>query len=404
MKICSLTFSYPRSKDDVQCRFMHLLCKELAKKHEVHIVTSNSVDTKKFEVIEGVNVHRFNYFFPRRFQRVTYGTSMAQILKESFSAKLLFPFLCFSFFVNAFRVGRKCDIFHAQVAYAGIFGVFANFFLKKPLVVTCRGTDINTAVKHKWLGVVMQFVLRRADMVVCVSDDLRDKVVNVLGIDKARVVRIANGVDREMFKPGNKLVLRKKLGVAKDKVVITFVGQLIEVKGVVDLIKAADLLVKKDKNILFLLVGGGSKEADYKAEVKKLGLDDFFVFTGYKKAVEVARFLGLSDVFVLPSLAEGRPNVILEAFATKLPVVSTNVGGIPELVEDGVSGYVVKKNNPSELAGALRKLVLSESKRKSMGAKGYDFLIRNGLTWESTGKRYDEVLSSFKKVISRRRS
>lgn len=116
---------------------------------------------------------------------------------------------------------------------------------------------------------------------------------------------------------------------------------------------------------------------------------------------DIPLWISASDILVLPSLSEGRPNVILEALACEVPVVATDVGGIPELMVDGETGYLVPAKNPGELSRKINKLLENKSQRENMGKLGRKSIIQRGLTWEAHAKKtvdiYSELLENASK-------
>ena len=149
-----------------------------------------------------------------------------------------------------------------------------------------------------------------------------------------------------------------------------FVGRLAGVKGVPILIDAAARLAGAYPDLTLRLVGDGPDRKALEAEVAKRGLQDRIVFLGYKSQAEVAEELARTDVFVLPSFAEGVPVVLMEAMAAQVPVLTTRIAGVPELVEDGVSGRLVSPGDVDAFAEALDELLSDADLRRSCGAAG----------------------------------
>jgi glycosyltransferase involved in cell wall biosynthesis len=161
--------------------------------------------------------------------------------------------------------------------------------------------------------------------------------------------------------------LRPRTGVT-DR--LLFVGRLAAVKGV-PLLLAALVRARKERPALTLsLVGDGPERASLEAEARTMGLEQVVTFLGYRSQEEVAHLLAQSSVLVLPSFAEGVPVVLMEAMATGLPVVATRIAGIPELVEDGVSGRLVPPGEEEPLARAILEVTASPAVAATMGAAG----------------------------------
>jgi len=153
---------------------------------------------------------------------------------------------------------------------------------------------------------------------------------------------------------------------------LLFVGRLDQVKGVVVLFGAVASMIAKGSPVSLTLVGDGPQRAELEARVRSMGIADSVHFAGYCSQEEVQQQLAASDVFVLPSFAEGVPVSLMEAMARSLPVVATNVGGVTELVQDGVNGLVVAPGDADALEAALDRLVTDADLRHRFGRAGHD--------------------------------
>ena len=151
---------------------------------------------------------------------------------------------------------------------------------------------------------------------------------------------------------------------------LVFVGRLAAVKGVPVLLDALARLRSTGRQVTLTLVGDGEDRAWIEARIKALDLGDAVTITGYQSQEAVAGHLAASDVFVLPSFAEGLPVVLMEAMAARLPVVTTRIAGIPELVEDGQNGFIVPPGDAEGLAGRLASLLDDADMRARFGAAG----------------------------------
>jgi glycosyltransferase involved in cell wall biosynthesis len=145
------------------------------------------------------------------------------------------------------------------------------------------------------------------------------------------------------------------------------VGRMIAAKGVDTLLKAADILLKTG-SFLFLIAGDGPDREDFTSMADTLGLRQSVRFLGYRQ--DIPTLLKAADLFVLPSLSEGLPLSVLEAMAAKRAIVATRVGGIPDLVEDGITGLLVNPGDAVALAEAINALAIDPDRRISMGMAG----------------------------------
>jgi sugar transferase (PEP-CTERM/EpsH1 system associated) len=185
-----------------------------------------------------------------------------------------------------------------------------------------------------------------------VSKELENWLINVIGIKKQKVKRIYNGIDTVVFSPQKKR-LNKKLFT------IGTVGRLAAVKDQVTLIKAVEILIQDfselKHSICLKIVGDGPLFNDLDAYIRKNSLEDYVELLGAKDNVE--ELMQSFDVFVLPSLVEGIALTMLEAMATGLPVIATNVGGNPELISEGENGFLVQSQQPRLLAKMIKRYI-----------------------------------------------
>lgn len=190
------------------------------------------------------------------------------------------------------------------------------------------------------------------DQFVTVSRDLARWLVEDIGLPRGKVLSICNGVDTHRFRPGGRQAARAILGIGPEPIVIGTVGRLDPVKDQAGLLRAFSR-VADDPRALLLIAGDGPCRAELKTTVSALGLDGRVRLLGERD--DVPSVLTAMDVFVLCSIGEGISNTILEAMASGLPVVATRVGGNPELVVDGSTGFLVEPRSPAALAAPLRR-------------------------------------------------
>ncbi|NOG84384.1 MAG: glycosyltransferase family 4 protein [Planctomycetes bacterium] len=233
------------------------------------------------------------------------------------------------------------------------------------------------------------------DRIVCVSDMVKRFAIQTQKINSKKLLTIRNGIDDEpLVQDMTTANLRKGWGIPIDHPVVCTITHLEEHKGVVYLIKAASLLLKSRENVTFLLVGNGSLKDSLIKLCMKLNIEKRVIFTGER--IDTPEILSLIDVFVLPSIREGLGLSILEAMSHGKPIIATKVGGIPEIVTDGVNGILVPPCNPDALVSALETLLKNKEKREQMGFHG------KRICNESFGSKamvnkiellYDELLS-----------
>ncbi|ARC90842.1 glycosyltransferase [Rhodovulum sp. MB263] len=208
--------------------------------------------------------------------------------------------------------------------------------------------------------------IRRARFVACISHFCRSQaMIHARPADWPKLAIVHCGVEPDRYRRD------PALGPAATRELL-FVGRLAAVKGVPLLLEAMARLGANCADARLTLIGDGPERARIEAEAARLGLGARVVFAGYRSQDEVAKALARSDLFVLPSFAEGVPVVLMEAMAAGLPVIATRIAGIPELVEDGVSGLVVDPGSATALTAAIGTVLADPEGAARMGAAGRD--------------------------------
>jgi glycosyltransferase involved in cell wall biosynthesis len=306
-------------------------------------------------------------------------------MAKSFLAKLQVLPMMFVFLLKTVSEARHMHLIYANWLGAGIVGAVAGMLTGKPLVVSFRGDDGYLARDRYIWRKLTKFVTGRASLIVPVSRELRDIMLD-LGIprEKCRVPRF--GVDVDMFHPPS------EPRPVREHVRILFVGSLIARKGLHDLLDA--LADPELATARLTIVGDGPDLEKLRAQSDRLGLADNTEWKGLLPPEAVARLMRHTDLVCLPSYMEGRPNVVNEAMASGLPVISTRIGGIPDMVRKGETAFLVEPGDVEELRKCLIRLVSDPDLRARMGAAGHEFLVKSGVSWDSTAEEFDELFSS----------
>jgi teichuronic acid biosynthesis glycosyltransferase TuaC len=264
--------------------------------------------------------------------------------------------------------------------------------LAVPVFLTALGSDINVYAQQRLRRPQIVRALRRADAVSAVSRALAERIVD-LGTERKKVHWIPNGVDADRFfrvrgRPAS--ALRHEMGLADRDKVLVFVGRLHSVKGLNHLLEALHALRSTGRlGFATILVGDGDRRSELEGYVRTHSLSDVVCLPGEVPHHDVPRWLQAADVFCLPSLMEGMPNVILEAQACGLPVVATRVGGIPDMVAAG-AGILVEPGRPDALAEALDTAMHIDWDR--------DWIARAAQlqSWDAVAAKYLAVVESIR--------
>jgi glycosyltransferase involved in cell wall biosynthesis len=214
-------------------------------------------------------------------------------------------------------------------------------------------------------------MLKRADALVAVANAHRDYLVRVEGLPREKIRVIHNGVDASLYRPGTdeeRAGVRRLLGLQKEHIVIMTVASLKPLKRLDALIRSTATMLSADARLRLVIVGGGPDREALESLARTLGVADRVLMTGIRDDVNV--LLRAADIFVLSSRTEAFPNVVLEAMATGLPVVTTDVGSVREMVEEGTSAFVVSPEDEASLSDAIHRLVNGADLRSRMGVRG----------------------------------
>jgi len=258
------------------------------------------------------------------------------------------------------------DILHLNSSKAGVIGAIAGRHAKvKKIVYTAHGFVFNEPMPG-WKKIIYllaeKFSAKYKDAIICVSEFDRQTAIKNKIASETKLVTVNNGVGPIDFIDSK--TAREKLNLPPDKIVIGTIANFYETKGLVYLIKAAKLITEKFPDVIFRLIGFGQLENDLKAEIQRLNLSDRF-FIG--KVENGKNYLKAFDYYILSSVKEGFPYAILEAMQTGLPIVATNVGGIPEMISDKTNGLLVKSADPRALAQALTSLLQDKNLAAQLG-------------------------------------
>ncbi|MEO5689590.1 MAG: glycosyltransferase [Burkholderiaceae bacterium] len=286
-------------------------------------------------------------------------------------------------------------VLHAHCAYPDVVGAaLAARMLGIPLVATTHGSDINLSGRQRLLRPQIRAALRSAERVIAVSAPLARAVAELADLPASRIACIpCAGFSPAVFHPRSRderAALRQVLGVAARSRVVLFVGHLVPVKALDVLLRAWALLLRDataGASARLILIGEGAQRDALERLARQEGIVDRVEFLGPLLHPAVADWIAAADVLCLPSHAEGSPNVVVEALASGTPVVASRVGGIPDLVDDGVNGLLVPAADPAALAAALGAALDRDWDPARISSS-----IAH-LTWSALGRRNHGVLA-----------
>ena len=220
-----------------------------------------------------------------------------------------------------------------------------------PAVLGSRGSDLHS-IPGPVVRTLTRRALRLASKILTVSEDLHSRAI-AMGVRPERVHTIRNGCDTGIFHPRSRAAARSALGIQPDARMVLFAGRFQPVKGLADLLDAFARLASSFPKLQLVLAGDGRLRPEIQVRAERCGLRDRVHFPGVCPPGRIAEWMAAADVFCLPSHSEGCPNVVIEALSCGRPVVATNAGGIPELVNEA-NAILVPPRDPATLSRALK--------------------------------------------------
>lgn len=217
-----------------------------------------------------------------------------------------------------------------------------------PVIVTALGSDIRR-IDDPATRFLTRRVLSRADLLITVSGELGARACE-MGASPERTRTILNGFDSSIFYPGDRAAERARLGLAADAEIVLYVGSLIPTKGLGELADAFVALAARRPGLTLVCGGEGPFRATLEAKAAAAGLSAQLLLPGKLSSPQVRNWMVASNLFCLPSYSEGCPNVVIEALASGRAVVATNVGGIPELVNENNGILMPPRDTPALIA------------------------------------------------------
>jgi len=259
----------------------------------------------------------------------------------------------------------NCVLVHSHDAHASAVSALAASRAKIPIRFISRRVDF--PLKNNYFSKIKY--RRDVDKIIAISEGVK-KVLLSCGIDKERITVIPSGIDYTPFDNiTSRDYLHRELGFEKEDFLVGIVAHLADHKGHKYLIQAAGMLKEKAPHIKLIIVGKGPLRMELNAQVKRTDVGDIVFFLGFRE--DIPQILASLDLFVLSSYLEGMGTSILDAMASRLPVVATEVGGIPEIVAHEKTGLLVPPKNPQALAEAILKLYYNRKLASSYGEEGY---------------------------------
>ena len=333
-----------------------------SKGNEIHIISFRDAE------IDGVIVHHFD----------SSGT-----INISPSASI-FEKIRYLFWVKRVKdliLKIKPDILHAH--WATSYGLLAALSGFHPFILSVWGSDVILFPKKLWITKkILKFNLSRADVVTATSNALAKETMDYISGNK-QVHVIPFGVNINQFYSINK-------NYNTDEFCVGIVKTLEKIYGIKYLILAVEIVIKKGYKCHLIIVGDGSLRKKLVQLCDEIRISNFVTFTGKIPNHMVVSQLHSFDVFVVPSLSESFGVSAIEASACSIPVIASNIGGLPEVVINGKTGYLVPPGDAESIAEKIIKLIEEPSLRQRLGKGGRKYVLEN-YEWNSCAKKMEEI-------------
>jgi glycosyltransferase involved in cell wall biosynthesis len=387
--ILILTSTYPRWQGDTEPAFVHYLCRELARSYRVIVVAPHYPGARHRELLEGITVYRFRYFFPFA-EHLAYDGGIISNLKNNRLKILLVPFFIASQFINILLLCRKHNVslIHAHwLIPQGLLAVFAHkiFFRNIRVLSTSHGADL-FALRGGILQTLKRWVIRQSDHVTVVSNVMK-LMLQEQGCDPRFISVQPMGVDlKHCFVPGN------EAGKQSD---LVFVGRLVEKKGVATLIEALSKLQSDFPTLKLTIVGDGPEKDSLQALAGRLGVARQVEFAGAVENSLVPDWYRSARIAVIPSIVaadgdqEGLGLVAVEALGCGCATIVSDLPALGDVVRDRDNGLVFRAGDSLDLATKIRQLLSNNALYEQL-VHNSNRSVSSQFDWEQVGRSYIE--------------
>lgn len=391
LKICVVGSTYPRHEDDYAVPWLReSVARLVARGHEV-VVLAPSYEALETHTIDDVEVVRFRYA-PKSVENLTHEQGAPNKINRWYRQALGVPYVAMGRRA-AIKLARErnFDVIHAHWPFPHEpIGTAAAAACNAPLVMTCHGAEFALARRKKWVAEILKRSLRKADALIANSNDTMAHIKNLSGCT-ADVIPFGTTVKAKPYVPTLNEVPR-----------ILFTGRLIERKGVEYLIRAMPKMLAKQP-VQLIITGDGDQREMLEQEATRLGVEQQVRFLGFVSNDQLNEEYANCDVWVNPSVIDSRGDTeglgvgSIEAYAHQKPVVASNVGGIPDTIQHGLTGWLVPEKDPQALASAIMDLVENPHRAASFGQAGLSYAV-TAFNWEHLTTRIE---SCYRRVLGR---
>ena len=392
-RILVISSSFPLHQSDIRGIFIGELVKNLStKKFEIIVLTPHLLGSPFYEDQDGIIIYRFPYFFPFKLQKLCGQGGMYFGFSNSFLGKIqVIPYIFIMFFYAFFIIQKKrVSIIHSHwIIPQGFVGAVIRRMINIPHILSVHGTDIHLINSKKLLKSLFRFVGMNTDLITTNSTHTDLLVQKCLSSAASNTFVIPMGINIPDF------LNNRKSSSDNCRKEILYVGRLIFWKGVQILIEAFSQILKTQYDCILIIVGDGPIKGDLEELAYNLHISSSVSFLGNISQKDLNYRYSKANVFVLPSInymeqTEGLGVVLLEAMASGVPVIGSNIGGIPDIIEDGVNGLLVSPGDPQGLADAIIQILENPELAARFREAGLK-TVRDRFSWDKISDQFIEV-------------
>ncbi|MBM7120580.1 glycosyltransferase [Dyella kyungheensis] len=390
MRLLALTTSYPLRTGSSAGVFVQSLYRHLSVGYAIDVIcpadSKPATATVDDGAASGIRIHAVRYA-PRAWRTLAQGSGgVVTGLRRSPWHALLLPGLLIALFWRCLMSAGDADLIHANWSICGVMAGIVGRLRRKPVITTLRGSDVARATRSRLDRSILNLAVRHSRIVICVSVAMAEQLRTRFPHRVADIHACLNGADEAFFQ------IDRAVSGGTDLRVLA-VGNLIRLKGFDVLIEAVARARQRER-LHVCIVGGGPEREPLLAQAASLGVSSCITLVGSVPATEIPKQVSEADVFVLSSRSEGRPNVVVEALAGGLPVISTDLEGVQGMVRNGDTGWLVAVDDADAMAAALDEAVTDRVELQRRGERARAVARTQIGTWADTARCYTTLFQT----------
>lgn len=384
LRILVITSTYARSENDFAVPWMRETHRRLKEKGHQVTVLAPSFKGLASHILDGIEIVRFRYA-PSFIEDLTHEEGASYKVRRRWKQLLAVPYIFFGCLMACWlAMTRRFDVIHVHWPFPhGILGSVASLVSRAPVVAMCHGAELSLAKRKTWIKPILRFALRSASVRIANSSSTAAEVEALCSKGCVVVPYGTTVKSATTIAPTNK------------KPRVLFTGRLIERKGLEFLLRAAPSVLQ-NHDVEFIITGNGTERIRLEKLRDELGLNESVKFLGFVSNEELKLEYASCDIWVNPGIidswgdAEGLGVGSIEAYNYLKPVIASAVGGIPDTVIDGVTGYLVPEKDVLSLSSAICDLLNHPEKAKNFGINGYRF-AKQTFSWSQIIPRIESL-------------